>query len=136
MSQRSRDLLVVSNNPLAISILSPHFRVEPLESQSFRDVLLFVRDHIHKGHRLLTHPLSGSIKPNETPYKSIVISRKPDGFSPEDLEMIETAIITFDKFPHDDTPLSDKIHQDFQLVDYTLVAGGLDFDPVAGLQQL
>jgi hypothetical protein len=49
-------------------------------------VLVYVRDKIHKGHKLLTHPLSGSIKPNESPYKSVLISgntkcggTQPDG---------------------------------------------------------
>ncbi|MGL6131078.1 MAG: GrdX family protein, partial [Fusobacteriaceae bacterium] len=38
------------------------------------DILYKVRNLIHLGHTLLTHPLSGSIKPSETPYKSVVLS--------------------------------------------------------------
>jgi len=34
---------------------------------SYRDVLVKTRDKLHEGHELLTHPLSSSIKPNETP---------------------------------------------------------------------
>jgi hypothetical protein len=38
-------------------------------------VLLTVRDHIHSGARLLTHPQAGSVKPYETPYRSVLVYR-------------------------------------------------------------
>ena len=38
-------------------------------------VLTHVRNICHSGGTLLTHPLSGSIKPNQTPFKTVVLSR-------------------------------------------------------------
>lgn len=131
--KRNRDVLVLSNNPLAISILSPHFPFETMVGQSFRDVLVAARDKVHSGHSLLTHPLSGSIKPNETPFKSIAISVKTASPSVEDIEMIGNAIQAFDKFTPRDRIYDEKAIEDFQLIDYTLLAGGLDFDAEAGL---
>ena len=46
------------------------------------------------------------------------------------------AIITFDKFKPIDWVLPERILQDFQLIDYTLLAGALDFDAAAGLSKL
>jgi hypothetical protein len=37
-------------------------------------VLLTVRDLCHAGFHLATHPLSGSVKPNQTPYKTVVLT--------------------------------------------------------------
>lgn len=37
------------------------------------DVLTRCRDLVHKGYLLLMHPLAGSIKPNQSPYKSILL---------------------------------------------------------------
>ena len=65
---------------------------------SYRDVLIAVRDKIHKGHRLLSHPLSGSVKPNETPYKSVIISRNSAGMDLDSLKIIEDSIAAYDKF--------------------------------------
>jgi hypothetical protein len=40
------------------------------------DVFIAVRDAVHTGARILSHPLSG-IKPWESPYKSIAVSLPP-----------------------------------------------------------
>lgn len=67
--------IVITNNPLTKSSLDGRFDVIYKEVDLV-DVLIVVRDYIHKGHKLLTHPLMGSIKPNQTPYKSVAISKK------------------------------------------------------------
>ena len=62
--------MVITNNPLVRSRLDDTHEVIYLEL-SYEELLKVVRDRIYEGHRLLTHPLSGSVKPKETPYKSI-----------------------------------------------------------------
>ncbi len=130
-----RSILIVSNNPLAVEILGKHYQFYPMLEQDARDVLLHVRDKVYLGQSLLTHPLSGSIKPNETPYKSIVISREPGKAEPDEIETIANAITAWDKFSPRNIQYDKKAVEDFQLIDYTLLCGALDYDAVAGLQQ-
>lgn len=64
-----RSYVIVTNNPLVLERLGDTHNVE-YEDISYESVLERVRDKIHLGHTLLSHPLSGSVKPNETPYLS------------------------------------------------------------------
>ena len=64
--------LIISNNKLVKEDLSIYAEVMLVEG-SLLQTMEQTRDLIHKGYILLTHPLSGSIKPNETPYKSIAV---------------------------------------------------------------
>lgn len=92
-------------------------------------VLETARDYIHCGHNLLTHPLMGSVKPNETPYKTIVLSknsRKSVNF--KSLQYIEDSINTTQKFIKNyNTPhWNDKILTDFSLIDYDLIRNAFE----------
>ena len=61
---------IVTNNPLVKETLENEYHIEFVEC-SYEEILRKVRNYIYEGYELLTHPLSGSVKPNETPYKSI-----------------------------------------------------------------
>ena len=91
---------------------------------------------VYVGHTLYTHPLSGSVKPNETPYKSIAVSKVPHAFSAEQAGIIAECILAADKFPPRTRALSEAVKRDFQLIDYTLLAGALEFDAAAGLSKI
>ena len=52
--------MVITNNPLVRSRLDDTHEVIYLEL-SYEELLKVVRDRIYEGHRLLTHPLSGSV---------------------------------------------------------------------------
>lgn len=119
--------IVITNNPLTKSNLDGRFDVIYKEVDLV-DVLIVVRDYIHKGHKLLTHPLMGSIKPNQTPYKSVAISKKNymdiDIMS---LEIIENSILKA-KAMLDNKKLpqwpKDAL-EDFSLIDYDLIKNAL-----------
>ena len=125
---------IVTNNPLVRDCLSDWYQID-YEDISFREILVKVRDLVYVGHELYTHPIAGSVKPNETPYKSIVIDKNPGTFSMEAANLMSNALITFDKFKPLNVVYSDYHHQDFQLIDYTLLCGALDVDAVAGLSK-
>ena len=91
---------------------------------------------MYKGHTLYKHTLSGSVKPNETPYKSIVVSDVPHGFNADMANMMGGSIQVFDKFTPKNRELTQKLLEDFQLIDYTLLCGALDYDAVAGLSKI
>ena len=100
-----KDYIIITNNPLVPQMLDEEHEVDYSEI-SYEDVLGKVRDRIHEGHLLLSHPLSGSVKPNETPYKSVMISRKAGKLDERSLSIIET-------------------FKDFQLIDWTLLQSAI-----------
>ena len=121
-------MLILTNNPLVntkASIERQHLLA--YHPVTYLQVLLLARDYVHQGHRLLTHPLSGSVKPNETPYKSIGITEKPGAsLCLDSLMIIEQAIGICRQLPVLNLPISQQMHQDFRLVDLTLISSALE----------
>lgn len=124
--------LIVTNNPLVVECVPKTFAVEYHHS-SYREILVRVRDMVYAGHRLYTHPLAGSVKPNETPYKSVVVSKHPQKMEQEEAMIILGSIETFDKFTPIRRELPEGVRRDFQLIDYTLLCGAVGLDAPAGL---
>ena len=137
MLHNPRDFLILTNNPLVPQCMEGRglytIRYEP--ERSFRELLVEARDMVYAGHILYTHPLAGSVKPNETPYKSLIVSLAPHGFDAQHGELMANAIAVFDKFKPLDRLLSESVLRDFQLIDYTLLAGAIGFDAQAGLSK-
>jgi len=90
---------------------------------TYLEILIMVRNYIHKGHKLLTHPLSGSVKPKETPYKSIVISACSCTLDLHSLNIIEESIVCVGKFA--EYELSDTIMKDFMEIDCSLIESAI-----------
>ena len=91
----------------------------------YMGVLTAVRDKIHLGHGLLTHPLAGSVKPGETPYRTVVITREKGALDEKSLSIIEESILTCRKLTAKarERNLTEKMLVDFQIIDYTLIIG-------------
>ena len=116
--------MVITNNPLVRSRQDDTHEVIYLEL-SYEELLKVVRDRIYEGHRLLTHPLSGSVKPKETPYKSVLISERKEKVDGESVRLIENAILVCQKFQDKSKYYKEEVYKDFQLVDWTLLESGL-----------
>ncbi len=130
-----RDYRILTNNPLVQTVLEGKglYTLDFAPEKNFREILVKARDLIYAGHILYTHPLAGSVKPNETPYKSLVVSMEPHGFDMEHAELICNAIAVVDKFKPIGWELPERILRDFQLIDYTLLCGAINIDAEAGL---
>lgn len=118
---------LITNNPMVRDFFaSDDTEVEFIESLGYMDVLTRVRDEIHLGADLLTHPLSGSVKPNETPFKSVAIG-KNILHDVDSLEMIEQAIASYIKFEKNrQLPTwSQRVQEDFMVVDFDLIKNAL-----------
>ena len=126
---------IITNNPLVRDVLGEYYKIEYYEGVSYRDILVKVRDMVYSGYELLTHPMAGSVKPNETMYKSIVVGTDLKGTNIDHCNLMMNAIITCDKFKPLGVQYSDYHIRDFQLIDYTLLCGALDFDAIAGLSK-
>lgn len=117
---------ILTNNPQVIVLREKGMEVCYAED-TYMGVLRRARDLIHQGHRLLTHPLSGSVKPGETPYKSVMLSQNKGALDEESVELIENAVLTVGKFQEKDwTP---RVMEDLALIDYTLIASALPSVP-------
>lgn len=120
---------IVTNNSLCRDKYQELIPVDFLEGKGYMDVLLAVRDYIQKGWRLETHPMTGSLKPNQTPYKSIMVSDLPldqEEFYSQEMT-IENSILSCRKFLEiKQTPdWSEEIRKDFMIVDLSLIEGAI-----------
>lgn len=60
------------------------------------DVLIRVRDGVHRGDRLLTHPLCGNLRPYQQPFRSVLIEEHPGELVDLDsLSLIEEAVAVY-----------------------------------------
>lgn len=122
--------LLVTNNRLCFEKYRDRVRVDYLEDGSYLDVLVRARDYVQKGSRIETHPMAGSIKPNQTPFRSVLLSdgkMDTDEFIENEL-MIEDAVLMTKKFLSD-RPVrkwDESIVNDFRQVDLELISGAID----------
>jgi hypothetical protein len=91
------------------------------------DVLRAARDLVHKGSKLITHPLMGSVKPNETPFRSIIIS-EGTVLDVESLAIIESSMAVAEKFQRDNKvpDWNGKVLEDFRYIDLRLFESALE----------
>ncbi|RKD22526.1 hypothetical protein SAMN02745883_00611 [Caminicella sporogenes DSM 14501] len=120
--------IIVTNNRLVCEKFHKNVDIIFNEDFSYLDVLKCVRDKIHEGHKLLTHPLSGSVKPNETPFKSVVISFDKGNMDFDSLAIIEESIIAAEKFINQKKlpKYSERVLDDCRFIDYCLIRSGID----------
>lgn len=121
--------MIVTNNPSVFEKYSEKRKVEYLEGKTYMEVLEHVRGMLHEGYKLLTHPLSGSVKPNETPYKSILVSlEKKEKLDQDGILIMEDAILTVRKFLGNfRTPnWTERVLDDFRVVDLSLMENTID----------
>lgn len=120
--------LLVTNNPKVYEKYKEKMDTIYDGECDYLTILSIVRNKIHEGHKLLTHPLSGSVKPNETPYKSAIITKEKSNLDIESLQIIEDSINTAKKFIRGKrTPKwTEKILEDFQLIDFGLITSAIE----------
>lgn len=118
-----REVRIISNNPL-VTLGSDDYRISGYDVLK---VLEKLRDLVHLGHRLLTHPLAGSIKPNENPFKSVVISDKASNID------VTSVLIAEDSYERAKRMLKDRpikeysknVLEDMKRIDLSLLEAGL-----------
>ena len=123
------DYFIVTNNPLVRDKYRQH-SVEVIDGSVY-DLFIKVRDYIHQGHQLLTHPLSGSLKPGRIPYKTVILTRDHHSLDQASLHYIESGIETFQKtVAAEPGELNEAMLHDYGLVDLSHLEAAL-----AGLDQ-
>ncbi len=124
-----KNYLLITNNDQVEQFYKEQLDVVFLKDGTYEDVLLKVRQYIHQGHKLISHPMSGSIKPNETPYKSVVMEKEKSEMKEcfDSTIIIENCLESFQKFQtirH--TPnWPDDIREDFKLIDLSFMKNAI-----------
>lgn len=120
--------ILITNNPKVFEKNKDKMEIIYSNEYSYLDILYMTRDKIHNGYRLLTHPLSGSVKPNETPYKSTIVMKEEQNLDLHSLDVIEKSIQTASKFlKTKKTPKwTNKILEDFQVIDFSLIDSAIE----------
>jgi len=118
--------MIITNNEMVYDKYKDIYKTVFIKG-NFREVLIAARDKIHEGYELLTHPMSSSVKPNETPYKSVMISDAKGKLNLDSLYIIENSIMTYDNFNKNKLNfITDKIMEDFKLIDLTVLESALN----------
>ena len=121
---------IITNNPKVKNAFEGKYMLTFVDG-SYRDVLVKARDLVHVGHKLITHPLMGSLKPNETPYRSVIVSREAGASDTDSIILIEESIMTYDKFarfmrPDRGINTPERLREDFMVIDLSLISSALD----------
>ena len=110
---------IITNNPDVAALYpeaSCYLNVDVLH------IFIALRDAIHKGGRLISHPLSGSIKPTDNPYKSVVLLESyGQALDYKSLHIIEMAIIVLKKLSKKRHCYSEAVLEDFRVIDLDLL---------------
>ena len=88
-----KEAILVTNNDRVYEKYKDTMKV--LYMQSYEEVLVKVRDLVYDRHVLLTHPQASSLKPNQTPYRSVIVYPKRKEDNTEDILLIEKCLETY-----------------------------------------
>ncbi|MDF2677536.1 MAG: GrdX protein [Bacillota bacterium] len=115
--------IIITNNSKIFEKYKEVYEILFLENESYTEVLYKTRDKVHLGYKILTHPMAGSLKPNQTPYKSIVLQNTVGKVDYESVKLIENSIEAAQKFlQFKSTPKwSERILNDFKTVDLSFI---------------
>ena len=124
------NFFILTNNPLVRETYKDSYSVE-YKAGNFLNVLIAARDYIYAGHSLLTHPLAGSVKPNETPYKTVAIATEKTKLDFSAVEIISGSIQTCEKFLANANAVNtreytEEILADFQQIDCSLISCAIE----------
>lgn len=118
------DLLVVTNNPL----VRRQIDIETCWIEGdCQEVIRQVYNRVAMGHLLVSHPLAGSIKPNQNPYKSILITKITGEVDMEGLKLTENCLRKAEELMENKIriDLQAAYEYDLQLVDQGLIRSAL-----------
>lgn len=122
-------MILITNNEKVVEQWknSKEIVLMQLDSPNILDVLYHARDLLHKGHWLLTHPFTGSLKPNENPYKSILVSEEVQQLNLDHVATIEQCISSAQRsLINRPLPIySESVLNDYRLIDHDLISNGI-----------
>ncbi len=114
---------IITNNPKVKEKLQ---NVKYLDITS-EELLIQVRDLVHKGYDLVSHPLNASKKLLSSPYRSVIVSNsKNKHINPIHLEVIENSIVKFKRHIELHDGVDSKDIYGYSFLDYSLLKSTLE----------
>ena len=113
---------LITNNDRVYEKYKDELKVILLDT--YEEVLIKVRDMVYDKHILLTHPQASSLKPNQTPYRSVAVypSGKEDNM--KDILLIEKCLQVYYEW-QEIAPSPEKyearVANDFKTIDLSVV---------------
>jgi len=114
---------LLTNNPMAAERYVSRFDINLLRGYSVLGVLKEVRNLVHQGNRLLTHPVTSGTAPNGNPFCSVVVSAEAGSTDFNSVSIIENSIAVREKISMN-LKLPDTAIEDFMLIDCDMIAKG------------
>ena len=114
-------ILITNNDKVYLKYKN---KLQCIFTEKYEEVLIKVRDMVYDRHILLTHPQASSLKPNQTPYRSVVLYSQGNEDNMKDILLIEKCLETFKQWQNISlTPenYSDKIAEDFKVIDLSII---------------
>lgn len=122
-----KNYIMITNNPKVIKKYGDR-EITILSLDKIEKIFKTTRDLIHKGYILITHPLAGSIKPFQNPYRSIIL-KEGEELDYNSLKNFENSLKKYKQFEHNKNKinnLSQKILNDYQVIDLSLIESALE----------
>ena len=101
-----------------------HNDMEVILLDTYEEVLIKTRDMVYDRHILLTHPQASSLKPNQTPFRSVIVYPKGKEDNMKDILLIEKCLETYYAWQKiAPTPLiyQNKVIEDFKTIDMSVI---------------
>lgn len=117
-----KEAILVTNNDRVYEKYKDTMKV--LYMQSYEEVLVKVRDLVYDRHVLLTHPQASSLKPNQTPYRSVIVYPKRKEDNTEDILLIEKCLETYyqwQKIASTPKKYEERVAEDFKTIDLSVM---------------
>ncbi|WP_407313540.1 GrdX family protein [Desulfosporosinus sp. SB140] len=118
--------IIITNNPAVAEKKDNVLFVEG----SVEETLIKVRDLVHEGYELISHPLAASLRVMFSPFRSVILSEKSETMDILSAEIIEDSIIKYKR--HMDFRNSDTVNSaDYKMIDLILLETALHEQSVA-----
>lgn len=113
--------IIVTNNP----IVTERYHNVLLINGSVEETFTKIRNMVHEGYELISHPLAASLRMIYSPYRSVILGKRQDNVVDFlSLEIIEDSIIKYKR--HTDHRKRYAANDaDYQAIDLTLLESAL-----------
>ena len=113
---------LITNNDRVYEKYKDELKVILLDT--YEEVLIKVRDMVYDKHILLTHPQASSLKPNQTPYRSVAVYPRGKDDNMKDILLIEKCLQVYYEW-QESAPSPEKyearVANDFKTIDLSVV---------------
>lgn len=122
----------ITNNPMILNSGIPQVEYHETDVLS---LFRLIQPEIDKGYALLSHPLTGSIRPDITPYKTVLLSAQKAKADQQSLQLIDRAIRYAEElYSLREKPLylmwDDQAKKDFQYVDLSIIRQAMEVEQI------